>query len=179
LFSKDGKKILQLNESEGHFGWNDYEHNYAYTATVDSDVGTLFKISKTSLTFLFSNFKHLGDKLFFYRIPIGAHLFFKLFNLPNLNFEGNDFVTSFALEFYEPGELVVKKGDPADKFYMITSGTAEVTENDLILINRMGEGDYFGELGLLEDDPDDGTLRRMTKSGKAVFSEFVGSEKEV
>ena len=35
------------------------------------------------------------------------------------------------------------------------------------------------DLGLLEDHPNDGTLWRMTKSGKAVFSEFVGSETEV
>ena len=35
------------------------------------------------------------------------------------------------------------------------------------------------DLGLLEDDPDDESLWRMTKNGKAVLSEFVGSEIEV
>jgi len=34
------------------------------------------------------------------------------------------------------------------------------------------------DLGLLEDDPDNESLRRMTKNGKAVLIEFVGSEIE-
>jgi len=35
------------------------------------------------------------------------------------------------------------------------------------------------DLGLLEDNPNDESLWRMTKNGKAVLSEFVGSEIEV
>jgi hypothetical protein len=32
------------------------------------------------------------------------------------------------------------------------------------------------DLGLLEDDPDNESLRRVTKNGKTVLNEFVGSE---
>jgi ABC-type multidrug transport system ATPase subunit/CRP-like cAMP-binding protein len=152
LYSSYGNKVLQLNEREGHFGWNEYEDNYAYTAVVNSEVASVFKIGRQALSSLFSDFKHLKDRLFIYHIPFGAYLFFKSFNLPGFNLDQNDFLTSFELEFFLPGEMVVKKGETADKFYMIVSGNANVTESDTIIVNTLKDGDYFGEIGLLEQD---------------------------
>ena len=51
-----------------------------------------------------------------------------------------------------PGEVVVREGDTADRFYVIESGEVEVT-HDAEVLRREGVGDYFGEIGLLRDVP--------------------------
>ena len=177
LLTKEGRKILRINENQGHFGWNKYEDKYTYTAVVDSKEAIVFKISKEALYSLFKSYKHLKDKLFIYRIPVGAYLFFKLFNLPGFNLEQDDFLTSFKLEFFQPGEIVVKKGDKADKFYMIASGNTKVTNNNIDepekIVNELNEGDYFGEIGLLEEN----NLRAANVIATSELSVFSLSKK--
>jgi thioredoxin reductase (NADPH) len=67
------------------------------------------------------------------------------------------------LLMFAPGDIVLKEGDPADRFYMIVKGEAEVThraaDGAQAVINRFGPGDYFGEIGLLNDAPRKATVR--------------------
>jgi Cyclic nucleotide-binding domain len=63
---------------------------------------------------------------------------------------------------YKPGSVVVRQGDPADKFYILTKGQAEVLrENDgqEVLVTRLGPGQYFGEIGLLHGGKRIATVR--------------------
>src|SRR2546429_8208576 len=50
---------------------------------------------------------------------------------------------------FGPGELVVREGDTADKFFMIIKGQAEATrrgpDGAQTVVNELGPGDYFGE----------------------------------
>lgn len=55
------------------------------------------------------------------------------------------------------GEVVLREGDLSDRFYVIESGTVEVTQADRVL-RREGAGDYFGEIGLLRDVPRTATV---------------------
>ena len=55
------------------------------------------------------------------------------------------------------GQAVVTEGMPGDRFYLIESGTAEVTAGGH-LINRLGPGDAFGEIALLRDVPRQATV---------------------
>ena len=52
---------------------------------------------------------------------------------------------------YQPGEVIVREGDAADKFYLITNGEVEVLQsghgNEVLA--RLSSGQYFGEIGLL------------------------------
>src|SRR2546425_6109165 len=70
------------------------------------------------------------------------------------------------LQVYAPGEIVLKEGDAADRFYMIIKGEAEATQRgpdgSQVVINRFGPGDYFGEIGLLNDAPRLATVRAKT-----------------
>jgi CRP-like cAMP-binding protein len=54
---------------------------------------------------------------------------------------------------FEPGEVIVRQGDPADAVYIITEGGAEVllTKDDgsEIPINTMGRNTLFGEIAVL------------------------------
>ena len=69
-------------------------------------------------------------------------------------------------ETFLPGETIVREGDPADRFYMIIKGEAEATQRgpdgSQVVINRFGPGDYFGEIGLLNDAPRLATVRAKT-----------------
>ncbi|MGV7221538.1 MAG: cation:proton antiporter [Nitrospinales bacterium] len=48
-----------------------------------------------------------------------------------------------------PGEIIVKKGDPADAMYFISSGAIQVDlENKQV---HLGTGDFFGEIGLIKE----------------------------
>ena len=70
------------------------------------------------------------------------------------------------LVVFAPGDIVVKEGDPADRFYMVIKGEAEATERgpdgSAVIVNRFGPGDYFGEIGLLNDAPRRATVRAKT-----------------
>jgi thioredoxin reductase (NADPH) len=67
---------------------------------------------------------------------------------------------------FAPGDLVLREGDPADRFYMVIKGQAEATQRgpdgSQVVINRIGPGDYFGEIGLLNDAPRKATVRATT-----------------
>ncbi len=52
------------------------------------------------------------------------------------------------------GEVVIRQGDPADRFYVIGEGEVEVTQaapgsSQPRVLRRMGVGEGFGEIGLL------------------------------
>ena len=55
------------------------------------------------------------------------------------------------------GEVVVREGDVADRFFVIESGLVEVTQRGRVL-RREGPGDFFGEIGLLRDVPRTATV---------------------
>ena len=51
-----------------------------------------------------------------------------------------------------PGKLLCSKGETAHEFFVIEDGTAKVVRDGQYL-DELGPGDFFGEMGLLEDAP--------------------------
>jgi len=65
------------------------------------------------------------------------------------------------------GEVVVREGDQATDFFVVKSGSLEVLSSGEKgdherIVNRLGDGDYFGEIGLLERMPRTATVRTTT-----------------
>jgi NADH dehydrogenase len=65
-------------------------------------------------------------------------------------------------EHFEPGEEVFHQGDLGDRLYILLSGQAEVVHEDegrLIGLARLGPGEYFGEMALLNQATRNATVR--------------------
>ena len=51
-----------------------------------------------------------------------------------------------------PGKVLCCQGKPSDEFFVIEEGTAKVVRDGQYL-DELGPGDFFGEMGLLDDAP--------------------------
>ena len=64
------------------------------------------------------------------------------------------------------GELIIRQGDPADNFYVISDGRVEVTQEaedgQPRLLRQMAAGEFFGEIGLLSRIPRTATVTAVT-----------------
>ncbi len=64
------------------------------------------------------------------------------------------------------GEAVVRQGEPADRFYIVESGTFTVTQatpgEEPVVLRQLGPDQVFGELGLLNSSPRTATVTADT-----------------
>jgi cytochrome P450/CRP-like cAMP-binding protein len=63
---------------------------------------------------------------------------------------------------FASGEVVVRHGDPSEHVFVILHGWAEVlahTEGEPFVLARLETGDFFGEIGLLQQRPRAATVR--------------------
>jgi CRP-like cAMP-binding protein len=69
----------------------------------------------------------------------------------------------FAHERHDPGKIIVRQGDAPDRFYLIARGEVDVLnthpDGREIPLARLGAGEFFGEIGLLQDRPRTATVR--------------------
>jgi hypothetical protein len=67
---------------------------------------------------------------------------------------------------YRRGDVIVAEGEPADRFYVVTSGEAEVSQriaNRDVYVCTYAPGHYFGEVGLLASRPRNATVRAVSE----------------
>jgi cAMP-dependent protein kinase regulator len=60
------------------------------------------------------------------------------------------------------GSAVVREGDEGDRFYVLLSGLAAVSQNSLGGRRVLRAGEYFGEVALAMDVPRTATVTAMT-----------------
>lgn len=84
-----------------------------------------------------------------------------------------------------PGEDIVTFGaDCEDGMYIILEGTTSVLSGKGEIINTLSEGDFIGELGLINDDKRGATVRaldtvRCAHISKALFEEIAGANRKI
>lgn len=61
---------------------------------------------------------------------------------------------------FKAGEDIVKEGDEGVGFFLITKGRVDVTRGDTKL-NTLGEGEFFGEMALLDNYRRAATVRAV------------------
>jgi CRP-like cAMP-binding protein len=52
---------------------------------------------------------------------------------------------------FDAGQIVFKEGDVGDVMYAVVEGTVELTHGGHV-IDKIGEGGFFGEMSLVDDD---------------------------
>lgn len=64
----------------------------------------------------------------------------------------------------EPGEVIIRQGDPGDFYYVVTAGECSVARQDpvrgeALVLGRIGPGAGFGEEALVSGEPRNATVR--------------------
>jgi len=87
------------------------------------------------------------------------------------------------IERHPAGSVVVRQGDPGDKFYVIKSGTLEVLiedEGEIRPGKPLSSGEFFGEIALMTGETRTATVRTQTAAelyslGKDEFQRVLDS----
>lgn len=93
----------------------------------------------------------------------------------------------FLLKRFRPGELLFRQGELSDHVVLIRSGSVEVLREvgaDEILLGSAREGEFLGEMGVLEERPRNATVRAATELeveliGRRGFLERVSRDPEL
>lgn len=84
--------------------------------------------------------------------------------------------------YFSAGQVVLRQGDRADRFYLISSGEVRVTQQaedgTEVEVRTLGPGQYFGEIGLLANLPRTATVTAVTVAeiltlSRATFTDLV------
>jgi hypothetical protein len=63
---------------------------------------------------------------------------------------------------FKAGDLVVSEGEPGDSLFLVTTGMVKAwirsREGRYVLVRRLGEGDFFGEISVLTGSPRTATV---------------------
>jgi CRP-like cAMP-binding protein len=60
---------------------------------------------------------------------------------------------------FAAGETIIRAGDPAGEMYLICRGSAVVLDPADQPLRQLGDGDYFGEIGLLLSAPRNASVK--------------------
>jgi len=77
------------------------------------------------------------------------------------------------IETFGPGEVVIQEGTKGTSAFIVLSGAVEVLKRSGdkdIRVASLGEGQVFGEMGLIEDRPRSATVKAMTELALQVIS---------
>eukprot|EP00042_Codosiga_hollandica_P013314 m.30288 g.30288 ORF g.30288 m.30288 type:complete len:357 (+) comp41043_c0_seq1:63-1133(+) len=88
---------------------------------------------------------------------------------------------------FKDTQVVMRQGDEADCFYLIVEGKAVVTQTngaETKVVNELGPSQYFGEMGILNNDPRKATVTasgdlKCAKLDRQRFERLLGPCEEI
>lgn len=88
--------------------------------------------------------------------------------------ELNDRLPGFSRQVFEPAEVILREGDPPDRFYLLVRGAVVVSQRDTNgndqVVGHLSPGNYFGETGLIHDAPRDATVTTSGNEPAVTYS---------
>ena len=111
-------------------------------------------------------------------------------NVPLFRVLSNTDLLNFAdrliIEVIPEGQIIIKEGLPGNALYIIKSGKVKIVSqldftHEEISLAELGEGDYFGEMALLTDEPRSASVialgeTELLRLEKDVFEELLSKE---
>jgi CRP-like cAMP-binding protein len=93
----------------------------------------------------------------------------------------------YLLKRFQPGDVLFRQGDPSDHVVLVRSGHAEVLRevgDDSILLGTAKEGEFLGEMGVLDERPRSATVRAASELeveliGRRSFLERVSADADL
>jgi cytochrome P450/CRP-like cAMP-binding protein len=87
----------------------------------------------------------------------------------------------FTTRAYRPGEVIIRQGDAAAEFFVVTDGQVEVSRVASTGVGgpvaQLGPGDYFGEMGLLSGALRNATVTAGENGAQALVTNHAGFER--
>jgi uncharacterized protein YhbP (UPF0306 family) len=118
---------------------------------------SFFRIAPTELRFIDNTAAEAADQVMYHH-----ELVYSLFrDLPEHEVETLD--AKLRTVKVGAGDVIVRQGAPADKFFIVVDGEVEVVHEDgeTRLLATLGQGQFFGEIAILRDTPRMATVRAL------------------
>lgn len=179
-----GKKVAECSEGSS-FGELALMHNAPRAASIISLTPcTLWALDRVSFRTILLDHTSRKRRLyesFLSEVPILASL------QPQERAKIADVLESRT---YNEGEDVIRQGDAGDEFFLIESGNAMAIKTDedgnASVVKHLGQGEYFGELALLNRRTRAATIRaegpdklRVAALGEQAFTRLLGPVKDI
>jgi CRP-like cAMP-binding protein len=97
----------------------------------------------------------LADELGSMMHLLSSFAFFKNIDEKHLN----TVISYFKLIKFDTGSIVIRKGDPGGRFYIIVTGSVNVLNDAGIIISTLDKGEVFGEMSLICNDKVNATIQ--------------------
>ncbi len=134
----------------------------------------LLTLAATALCLVFL-YRTTGGTLFLFSALVPLHVSISIVILIAVLFwEYRHRHSMFLVEHHEPGSVIIEQGTLGSSAYFIRTGEVEVVrggdqEGEVVVLAKLGVGDYFGETALLSNEPRNASVRASTKTTLAVL----------
>lgn len=93
--------------------------------------------------------------------------------------ERSKIADALLTEIYHKGDRIITEGEKGEKFYLIESGSCEISKAAEGVVGTISKGGYFGEVALLKDVPRQATITALdtvivATLGKLGFERLLG-----
>jgi uncharacterized protein YhbP (UPF0306 family) len=148
-----------LNAEERRRAISLFETKFPALSGALSSGVSIYRISPTQLQFIDNSAAGEGKKTEFRK-----DLVYNIFgDLPEQ--EADTLAAKLNTTQVGAGDLIVRQGAPADKFFIIVDGEVEVLREEggqSHTVATLGRGQFFGEIAILRDTPRMATVRAKT-----------------
>ena len=120
-----------------------------------------------------------------HQLKVGFDWAWEIFYSRDLAHPKGDKTERVSRAHFQPGDYIFKEGDPSVSFYIIESGEVEVLRTSAesgkeTVLAVLGQGDFFGEMALLENRNRSAGVRartnvELTVMGSKVFQQISGT----